>query len=243
MARRVERIAAAALGAQAARAAGAGLVRHLPRHRRAAAARICRAHRARSGLHHPRSRGFRRPAESRAPRARPLGDREALSDQGHLPRDLFARGQCRGAARRGAGATPFPGAPAGRRSCASCSRAYVEAKQRQNVLDYDDLLLYWAQMMAEPAHRRRRRRALRSRAGRRVPGHQPAAGLDPARAEAGRARPDRGRRRRAVDLFVPRRDRAQHPRLSRAVLAAGRRSSRWSATIARRSRSSPPPMP
>jgi len=29
-------------------------------------------------------------------------------------------------------------------------RAYVEAKQQQNVLDYDDLLLYWAQMMAEP---------------------------------------------------------------------------------------------
>ena len=27
--------------------------------------------------------------------------------------------------------------------------AYVEAKQRQNVLDYDDLLLYWAQMMVE----------------------------------------------------------------------------------------------
>jgi DNA helicase II / ATP-dependent DNA helicase PcrA len=28
--------------------------------------------------------------------------------------------------------------------------AYVEAKQHQNVLDYDDLLLYWAQMMALP---------------------------------------------------------------------------------------------
>jgi DNA helicase-2/ATP-dependent DNA helicase PcrA len=28
--------------------------------------------------------------------------------------------------------------------------AYVEAKQRQNVLDYDDLLLYWAVMMADP---------------------------------------------------------------------------------------------
>ena len=28
--------------------------------------------------------------------------------------------------------------------------AYVEAKQSQNVLDYDDLLLYWAQMMREP---------------------------------------------------------------------------------------------
>ena len=29
--------------------------------------------------------------------------------------------------------------------------AYVETKQAQNVLDYDDLLLYWAQMLAEPA--------------------------------------------------------------------------------------------
>jgi DNA helicase-2/ATP-dependent DNA helicase PcrA len=30
-------------------------------------------------------------------------------------------------------------------------RAYVEAKQAQQVLDYDDLLLYWAQMVMEPA--------------------------------------------------------------------------------------------
>ena len=28
--------------------------------------------------------------------------------------------------------------------------AYVEAKQRQNVLDYDDLLLYWAQTVSDP---------------------------------------------------------------------------------------------
>lgn len=28
--------------------------------------------------------------------------------------------------------------------------AYVEAKQQQHVLDYDDLLLYWAQMVSEP---------------------------------------------------------------------------------------------
>ncbi len=28
--------------------------------------------------------------------------------------------------------------------------AYVEAKHRQNVLDYDDLLLYWAQTMSDP---------------------------------------------------------------------------------------------
>jgi DNA helicase-2/ATP-dependent DNA helicase PcrA len=29
--------------------------------------------------------------------------------------------------------------------------AYVDSKQRQHVLDYDDLLLYWAQMMGEPS--------------------------------------------------------------------------------------------
>ena len=29
--------------------------------------------------------------------------------------------------------------------------AYVEAKQQQQVLDYDDLLLYWAEMVAEPS--------------------------------------------------------------------------------------------
>src|SRR5690606_17641099 len=28
--------------------------------------------------------------------------------------------------------------------------AYVQAKQAQNVLDYDDLLLYWAEMMQDP---------------------------------------------------------------------------------------------
>lgn len=29
--------------------------------------------------------------------------------------------------------------------------AYVEAKQKQNVLDYDDLLLWWTQMMSDPS--------------------------------------------------------------------------------------------
>jgi DNA helicase II / ATP-dependent DNA helicase PcrA len=29
--------------------------------------------------------------------------------------------------------------------------SYVEAKQKHNVLDYDDLLLYWAQMVSDPA--------------------------------------------------------------------------------------------
>ena len=88
-------------------------------------------------------------------------------------------------------------------------------------------------MMAEPVIAGGHRRPLRPCAGRRISGHQPPAGLDPAGAEARRARADRRRRRRAVDLFLPRRDRAQHPRFSRPVLAAGRRSSRSTATTAR----------
>ena len=69
---------------------------------------------------------------------------------------------------------------------------------------------------------RRYRRPLRPCAGRRIPGHQPAAILDPAGAEAGRPRADGGRRRCPVDLFVSRRDRAQHPRFPRPVQPAGR---------------------
>ena len=33
--------------------------------------------------------------------------------------------------------------------------AYVDAKQKQSVLDYDDLLLYWSHLAAEPCDRRR----------------------------------------------------------------------------------------
>ena len=81
--------------------------------------------------------------------------------------------------------------------------AYIDAKQRQHVLDYDDLLLYWAQMMCEPPIAEDVAGTVRSRAGRRVSGHEPAPGLDPAQAQAGRRRPDGRRRRRAIDLFVP----------------------------------------
>jgi ATP-dependent DNA helicase UvrD/PcrA len=43
----------------------------------------------------------------------------------------------------------FLGALAGRNS-SEVVRKQVEAKQAQGVLDYDDLLLYWAQMMSDP---------------------------------------------------------------------------------------------
>jgi DNA helicase II / ATP-dependent DNA helicase PcrA len=48
-------------------------------------------------------------------------------------------------------ATVFPWCVAWGAELRALFAAYVEAKQRQNVLDYDDLLLYWAHMAAEPA--------------------------------------------------------------------------------------------
>ena len=64
--------------------------------------------------------------------------------------DLLALRQCRAplddVLRRS-----FPWCAAWAKELKELFAAYVEAKQRQNVLDYDDLLLYWAQMVAEPA--------------------------------------------------------------------------------------------
>ena len=91
----------------------ADLVRHVPRHRRAAPARICRAHRARPRVHDPRPRGCRRPDESGAPRARFLAHRKPLSDQGHVPCDLFARGEQPRRRSKRCWARRFPGAPTG----------------------------------------------------------------------------------------------------------------------------------
>ena len=45
----------------------------------------------------------------------------------------------------------FPWCAAWATELKSLFAAYVEAKQRQNVLDYDDLLLYWAQAVSDPA--------------------------------------------------------------------------------------------
>ncbi len=99
---------------------------------------------------------------------------------------------------------------------------YVEAKQAQNVLDYDDLLLYWAHMMAEPS--------IAEHVAARfdhvlVDEYQDTNRLQASvllGAQTERQGHDRGRRRCAGDLFVPGRDRAQHPRLSGSLLAAGR---------------------
>ena len=122
--------------------------------------------------------------------------------------------------------------------------AYVEAKQTQHVLDYDDLLLYWGELMQVPELAGRGRRAASTTCwstSTRTPtrcrprsccGLKPdGAGLtvvgDDAQAIYGfRA----ANVRNILDFPAP-------------VPAAGRRSSRWSRTTARRSRSWPPPTP
>ena len=222
MTRRVERIAAQALaGSRRRDGAGPGLVGHLPRDRRAPAARIRPGDRPRPRLHDPRSRGFGRPDQPDPPRPRLLQDREAVSRQGHLPRHLFARGQHRDVARGGAGRVVPWCARLGRRA----ARAVRRLCRGQAAPERARLRRPAALLGAHDGRcddRRRGRRPLRSRAGRRISGHQPPAGLDPAGAQADRRRPHRRRRRRAVDLFVPRRDGAQHPRLSAPFRTARR---------------------
>ena len=171
-------------------------------------------------------------------------DREPLSDQGHLPCHLFALRQRRGAARARCCAGTFPWCAAWAAELKRAVRRLCRGQAARRTCSITTTCCSTGRRWsADPAARRRSRRPLRPCAGRRVPGHQPPAGLDPAGAEARRARPDRGRRRRAVDLFVPRRDRAQHPRFPARSSARRPRSSRSTATTARPSRSSPPPMP
>ena len=112
---------------------------------------------------------------------------------------------------------------------------YVHAKQAQNVLDYDDLLLYWSYMVKEPSLAREIGERSRRCAGRRVTGHESASAsiLLASSRRQGRY----GGRRRTVDRCVRRGDGAQHPRLSAPVRAA-RPVVTWSATTDRRRPSS-----
>ena len=78
-------------------------------------------------------------------------DRKPLSDQGHLPCDLFALRQRRDCRSSRCSAASFPWCSGWAAELKELFAAYVEAKQKQNVLDYDDLLLYWAQTVSDPA--------------------------------------------------------------------------------------------
>ncbi len=87
-------------------------------------------------------------------------------------------------------------------SCASCSRPMSRPSRRTNVLDYDDLLLYWAQAVSDPL--------LADDIGGRldhvlVDEYQDTNRLQSSillALKPGRPRSDRCRRRRPVDLFA-----------------------------------------
>ena len=240
LARRVERIAAQAMGTGYAADAltWAGTFHGI-------GARILREHATEIGLSPDFSIHDREDsADLMALCRHELGlvaDREPVSRQGHLPRHLLPRRERRGAA----GARAGRALPLVRRVGGGAQAPVRRLRPRQAGAERPGLRRPAARLGAGDGGRRASPRmsavALGPRAGRRVPGHQPAAGAHPAGAEARRARADGGRRRRAVDLRLPRGVGAQHPRLSRRLLAAGARWSRSTATTARPSPSSTPP--
>ena len=192
---------------------------HVSQRRGAAAPGICRAHRLAGVLHDSRPGRCRRPDRDRAARAR-AGHHEApVSDEGNLSRDLFARRQQRSGAHRGARTRVSMVRRVGNRAqeaVRSLRPREAGAERARLRRSASVLVVHGRRACAGAGHRR----ALRPRSRRRVSGHQPVAGLDPAGLEAGREGRHGRRRRRPIDLFVSRGDGPQHPRLSAAVHAA-----------------------
>ncbi len=219
----------------------ARLGRHLPRHRRAPAAHPRARHRHGARLHHPRPRRLRRPAARRAHRARARPRRRAVPAEVHLPRHLLALRQRPAAAARGA-ARVLSLVRAGRGGPRrSSSPRYTDAKEEQQVLDYDDLLLFWRGLLADPAAGARVRERFDHVL---VDEYQDTNALQAdivSLLRPGRQRRHLRGRRRPGHLRLPRRHRAQHPRL-RAALPR-RRVSRSRATTAPRRPSWRPPTP
>ena len=91
------------------------------------------AARARSAIHDPRSRGFRRPDESRRGTRRGLSDRpaERFPTKATCLCDLFARRQSPRARSPRRSAGTFPGAANHEEALRGLFAGYVEAKQRQ----------------------------------------------------------------------------------------------------------------
>ena len=162
MTRRVERIGREASAANQAGGAGAllgalaglarghpSLGRHLPRHRRAAAAGLRHANRRRPRVHHPRPRGFRGPDEPRPPRSRLLREGKPFPTKATCLA-IYSRAVNAEEELAAVLMKAYPWCASWEDELRTLFAAYLDAKQRQHVLDYDDLLLYWAQMMCEP---------------------------------------------------------------------------------------------
>ena len=71
-------------------------------------------------------------------------DGEPIPNQRYLPCDLLSGRSMPRLPLNKVLAIIFRGAPLGKHELSELFENYVEAKQAQNVLDYDDLLLYWA---------------------------------------------------------------------------------------------------
>ena len=99
---------------------------------------------------------------------------------------------------------------------------YLTNLDSQGATDYADLIRR-ATIEAE-AHRDELRARFRARVRRRVPGHRPRPGRAAPGARRRRPRPDRRRRPAPVDLRLPRRRGARHPRLPDRVPARRRRA-------------------
>ena len=159
MERRVGRVLHQALGFSRRSARPAAVGRHVPRHRCAAAARVRAAHRARRERSPSTTAATPRTCWAGAPGARAGRRRASAFREGHLPGDLFARGQQPEPPGDGAARRTSRGARSGRRAESGCSAPTSRRSRSSTSLDYDDLLLYWARRCRasrrSPPNRRR----------------------------------------------------------------------------------------
>ncbi len=197
------------------------LVRHLPQRGRKAAARTCRQPGPGRGLQRHRPR--RRPGAA-GPGANPTRSarqRAPFSAGADLPRHPFTHPQQRTTPGRGADR-----ALSVVRRTRSRSAAPVCRLHRGQAGAARARLRRPAAVLASGGARKHDRagdgHALRPCPGRRIPGHQPAAGRHPARTQAARTRRHGGGRRRAVDLRLSCRRSRQHARLSATFHTTGR---------------------
>ncbi len=166
----------------------ASLGRHLPRRRHPAAPPLRQGDRPGRRLHDPRPGRLRRPHERRPHRTGPGQDRPPLPQEGDLPGHLQPLRQrparswttsCRGSS---------PGASEWGEELKRLFDAYVDRKEAAPRPGLRRPAALLARPVGRSQGRAGRARAVRLRAGRRVPGHQRAAGGDPLSALAGRAR-------------------------------------------------------
>jgi DNA helicase-2/ATP-dependent DNA helicase PcrA len=123
---------------------------HVPQRRRAPAARVRRAHRRARHLHHPRSRRFRGPA-GLARHALGLDSTERRFPGKATCLAIYSRVVNGSAALGDVLRDAFAWCVPWEEELRGLFAAYVADKQAQHVLDYDDLLLYWAHMAGDAA--------------------------------------------------------------------------------------------